>query len=200
MSATNAPIAKKLALPKGKRLVTYYDTQSVIQNKSKLSFFPANASRIEYDNNYVTNPLPGNKPVAFLGMSIEATLQVIKTAANVDPVKIINALKYAKVKFTADQNDKRMFVAKMEDFFNFKSTNFTQTGGVNASNALVLQEAIELRSNGVIRFADPFAVAGGQVFTVEIEFADSSAFPTEAQWTTAGYGQLKLAAKLYAAE
>jgi hypothetical protein len=196
----NAPIVKKLNVPRGKRLRTIYDTRSIVQNTSRYDFFPANASRNDVDNNYVTNPLPGNQDVAILGMSIESTLQVIRTAANIDPVKIINALKHAAVKVTLDQDNKQMLLAPMTDFFNFKTTGYHMAASEGAASAQVLSEAIELRSNGVIRFADPFQVGAGQVFNVSIQFADSSVLPTAAHWNTAAYGALQLQARLFIAE
>jgi hypothetical protein len=200
MSQANAPIAKKLNVPRNMRLRTYYDTKAIVQNTSSYNFFPANASRVDTDNNYVTNPLPGNKDVAILGMSIDTTIQIIKTAANVDPVKIINALKYASVKVELDQDNKQMLLGRLGDFFNFKSTAYHSAASEGAASAQVLTEAIEMRSNGVIRFADPFQVGAGQVFNVTVRFADSSVFPTEAHWGTAGYGALKLVASLFVAE
>lgn len=196
----NAPIVKKLNVPRDKRLRIIYDTKPVVQNDSRPNFFPANASRVDTDNNYVTNPLPGNKDVAILGMSIDTTLQVIRTAANIDPVKIINALKHASVKIQLDQDNKQMLLGRLGDFFNFKTTSYHATASEGASNAQVLHEAIEMRSNGVIRFADPFQVGAGQVFNVTIQFADASVFPTAAHWDTAGYGSLNLVTQLFIAE
>jgi hypothetical protein len=112
----------------------------------------------------------------------------------------MNALRYGYVKVTVDSSDKRMLLAKLEDFFNFKTTAYQAAASEGASNAQVLTEVVELRSNGVIRFADPFQVGAGQVFNVEIGFKDSSLFPTAAQWGTAGYGALNLTTKLFVAE
>lgn len=197
---TNAPIVKKLALPRGKRLITLYDTQAVDQGVSTINFFPANASRKDYDNNYITNPLPGNMARQILGVSFEATLQVITTKANIDPVKIINGLKRAAVTITSDQNEQKMLRALMSDFFNFKTTGFNQVGGVGTGDAVFKETSVELRSNGVIRLADPFQIGAGQNFNVKVEFKDASLFPTVAHWTTAGIGDFCLQCKLYVAE
>lgn len=189
--------AKKARISRSGRLKPLFDTIAIVQNTSEYKLFPANASKSNTENNYVSNPLPGSYVRKVLAISIESNLQTIRTATGVDPVKIINALKKASLIITVDSDRKQMLHMPIEEFLNFSGSDvhaaYSGTGAATVEYA-------NLKSWGAKQVPDPFQIGVNQSFEVKIEFADSSNFPTAAQWTTADFGALELKVKIYVSE
>lgn len=188
-------ISKRVRVKRSGKLITLFDTQAIVQNTSEYSFFPANAVKSDPDNNYVSNPLPGPVIHKVLGISLESTLQTIKTATNIDPVKIINALKHASLIIKVDNDRKQMLHIGIEELFNFAGSEVL-AAGAHTGAAASFQEYANLKSRGIVKLAEPFQIGKNQSFEVKLEFKSAANFPTAAHWTTAAYGSLNLKAKL----
>ena len=179
-------VVKPVTLDQAGRLKTYFDTKAVVQNQAVINFFTPNANRRSAQNNYVNNPFPGDEVRKVLGISIESTLAVIKTAANVDPIKIINALKFGSVKLTLNSDSKQALHLPITDFLDFSAID------VSVAADPVDGVFVTLPTKGMVRLPDPFQIGKNQVFEAIVEFDSAANFPTSAHWTTAAYGDLQL--------
>lgn len=188
-----AQLARKVAIPKGARRKTYYDTQEIITNESQVNFFPAQANRNPEMANYISNAFPGEDARLVYGMTFVLTRQFIQTddAAQIDPIAIVNGLKDAAVIATADQNYKEFLRVPLSDHFDFDSTRLNLAAAfagqaASADSEYTVEKTVTLQDDLMIKVSDPFVVAPNQVFTLTVHFADSSVFPAAADWENSG--------------
>jgi hypothetical protein len=198
-------IAKKVQIPNSARFKPYYDTQQIVQNDSVLNFFPPNPNKAIARNNYVSNPFPGKEERMIVGLSFELVKHFIRDdAANgIDSSKIINAIKDAGVRFTADNDYKEMLRTGIEEHSNFAGTcfkNAVSSAYVNGAIVNARSKTAVLKAAQMHRLPDPVRIAPNQTIDLQVTFANSADFPTAQNWTDSGQGQLWLRATLYLAE
>lgn len=192
-------------IPRTALIKPLYDTQKITQNVSEVNFYPANASKVVARNNYITNPFPGENTRRVVALSFEINKQFIEddAANSIDSEAIINSLKDAGIILTAD-GDYKEFLRTTID----RHSNFSGTGLESESAAALVDAAIQtatskvsvMKGSGLYFLADPFDIAPNQTVDLKVKFADSSLFPTDANWNDSGQGLLYMTATLYAAE
>ncbi|MCH8567619.1 MAG: hypothetical protein LAT67_05120 [Balneolales bacterium] len=186
-------IVKPIAIdPKG-RLKQYYDTKRLKQGDSILHFFPAQAQRESARNNYVNNPIPGNEIRKVLSIGIDINYAVIESATNIDPFKIINAIKQSSIKLTLNSDNVQVLEQPISNFLNFSSS------GV-AMNSDGTKKAVSVSSKGLVRLADPFQVGIQQVFDLNLNVANAGLLPTVAHWEAANLPPLEVTVMLLMSE
>lgn len=198
-------IAKKVQIPNSARFKPYYDTQQILQNESVINFFPPNPDKKITRNNYVSNAFPGKDERMIVGLSFELVKHFIRDDAEngIDSEAIINGIKDAGVRFTADNDHKEMLRTGIEEHSNFAGTCFkiaTAQAYKNGAVDTVQAKTAVLKSSQMHRLPDPVRIAPNQTIDLQVTFADSSKFPTADNWEQSGQGGLWLRATLYLAE
>jgi hypothetical protein len=196
---------RRLPIPQDARIKTYYDTQPVQQNQSSVDFFPATASKDPTRNNYISNPFPGTATRRIAGLSFELIRQFIVDDPDngIDSRAIVNALKYAGAIITADQDYTQFLGAPFAEYSNFAQTEYVEARAKAYVNSAYVDETVStaiLKGSGMYGLEDPFDVASNQNLNVRVEFNNSAAFPTDAQWEASGQKKLLLRCSLYLIE
>jgi hypothetical protein len=196
---------RRLPIPKDARIKTYYDTQPVKQNQAVINFFPPNASKDVTRNNYIQNPFSGDNKRRVAGLSFEPVSHfLINDPDNgIDVRAIVNALKYAGIVVTADQNYTQFLRAPIGEYSNFAETEYEEAAAKAYVNSAYVDKTVStaiVKRSAMYRLHDPFDIASGQNLNMSVHFKDASAFPTEAQWQASGQKKLWLRATLYLAE
>lgn len=201
-------LAKRVPIPKGARIKTYYDTKEIIDSTTVLNFFPATATRDATRDNYISNPFPGEEKRRVVGMSFELIKQFIKDdpGESIDAEAIINQVKDAAIILTADNDYKEFVRTPLSNHFNFAGTGLNIRLAIAGDPAAAgestttVTRVVTMKSAKLHRIPDPFDIASTQSIDLQVHFADNSAFPTATQWTDSGQGRLYMRAKLYLAE
>jgi hypothetical protein len=196
---------RRIPVKPSDRIKPLYDSQQIEQNAAVLNFFPAQASKNVTRNNYISNPLPGNDVRLIGGLSLDLNKQfIIDDVANgIDAAAIINALKHASIRITADQSRTEFLRAPIEEYSNFSCTQYEGDSAkayVNGGYVTNETKTAVVASPGMYRLEDPFKISSQQTFDLEVTFNDASNFPTEAQWVASEQGLPWLIATLYAVE
>lgn len=188
----SAKVQKPVNVKLDGRIETLFDTLAVLQGDSRLSFFQNGQPRNPAERNYTQNPLPGDEIRKVLGVKVDTAIFAIKTAANIDPVKILNGLKKGSVEITVDSNSNKVVWVPITEFLDFDGAQIT-TGQTAADEYDII---VTIPSTGFRRLDDPFQIGVQQVFEVLVHFANAADFPTAAHWTTAGQMPLELRVEL----
>jgi hypothetical protein len=194
---------RRIPVKPNDRIKPLYDSQQIKQNTAVLNFFPAQASKSVTRNNYISNPLPGNDKRLIAGLSLDLNKQFIIDDTDINAAAIINALKHASIRITADQSRTEFLRAPVEEYSNFAATQYeADSAKAYIDGAYVTKEdkTAVVASPGMYRLDDPFKIESQQTFDLEVTFNDASKFPTEAQWVASGQGLPWLIATLYAVE
>lgn len=195
-------------IPEAARRKTKISTQEIKQNASVVDFFGDSPDRKVHNNNYIGNPFPGNAYHRVFGLTFSLVNQYIEddAANNIDARAIVNALKDAGIIFTkGDQYDEQLRSA-FANHFNFEDTHLeTQlsvAGDPAAGGAAEVTEVNTaiVQAGGLYRLPNWFDLAPQEVFNLSVTFADSSVFPSDADWEASGQAPLKMAAMIYLAE
>jgi len=196
---------RRIPVTPSDRIKPLYDAQQIEQNAAVLNFFPAQASKNVTRNNYISNPLPGNDVRIIAGLSLDLNKQFIidDDVNSINAAAIINALKHASIRITADQSRSEFLRAPIEEFSNFSRTQYEGDSAKAYVNSLYVNNEAKtgiIASPGMYRLEDPFKIESQQTFDLEVTFNDASNFPTEEQWDESEQGLPWLIATLYAVE
>jgi hypothetical protein len=176
-----APIAKSITIVSAKtKIVNYFDEQARLTTATPTQFFPSSVTRDDSKNNYVNNPMPGSFDRTVIGLSISLVNAVIKTATNVDPLAIANALRKGYVKVLVDQSNTQILHLPIDAVSNFDELLFHATQGTLAAGAAPLTEYTWPKALSPIKLPEPFTLKANQTFKVEVGFAAYSAFHADA--------------------
>lgn len=189
----------KVPLPQGVEVLRRYDRRAIDGNISKLSLFTPSPAPNDPDNNYVNNPLPGAQNHVILGLSINATLQHIEEAANIDPVKVVNLLKDAVVKLDTNGGREERILHPLKDYMNFSQSQVSVAAANDNAAApanLLTHTTITLQATGPRLVDNLFYFEPNESFTFEVLFKNGD-FPAEADWTKGRFG---IEAELYLAK
>ncbi len=191
-------VIKPAQIPTDARLRTYWDTQDVVQNQATYNFFQAGQTQTRTLRNYISNPLPSTQQRQVLALSLESTLQVIRSATNIDPVAIADALGHGILRFQVGSDNELVYEGRIQEFLDVDEYTVNRSG--DATSGYTQIEAVTLGSFGFVRIPDAFLLRPNENFTFEVQFEDASQFPAAADWTGAGYGKLSLVGKILVAE
>lgn len=199
---------KKLPVPPNAKHKVYHDTIEIVQNTSAYNFFPATSTRNLLRDNYFSNSLPGNDSRLVLGLSFELVQQHIEndSANSIDGENIINALAYAGLRITADNDNKEYVRDRLSRYFNFRDIELAYSIAAASDGAtapainVAEQKIITVQGTEVMPVPDPFRIASNQTFDIEVTFADSSVFPTSQNWEDASQPALLMRCNLHVAE
>ncbi|WP_133120207.1 hypothetical protein [Rhodohalobacter barkolensis] len=172
-----------------------YDRRAIDGNTSKLSLFTPSPTPNDPDNNYVNNPLPGAKNHVVLAMSVDCTLQLIKSADNIDPVAVVNRLKDAVIKVETNGGREERILHPLKDYMNFSQTRAAVAAIADGGTPVgaISESLITLQATGPRTIDNLFFFEPNESFTVEVLFNNGS-FPAQSDWT---YGRFGLEVELY---
>jgi hypothetical protein len=200
-------LAKRVKVSPDARLKVYYDVREIVDGTTSLNFFQPNPNKDVTRNNYISNPFPGEDDRMVIGLSFELVKQAIVMDAgnNIDPELIVNAVKDAGVRLTADNDYKEFLRAPLSNHFNFLGTDLdiaiaTAGDPASGSETTIQDKVVTMKNTSLQKVPDPFIIAANQSMDLEVTFANGSAFPSAAEWTASGQGKLYMKAKLYVAE
>lgn len=186
----------KVPLPLGVVVERLYDKKEVDNGNASITFFPSNATNVDTDNNYTSNPLPDNVNHVVLGISIDLLTKAIRLDANIDPVYILNNLNDSIFKLTTNSGRDRAILNPLKDYLNFSGVQLAQSYD---SATPQTDQTIVIPSTG-IRFPDNlFYIGKNEQFTPKIEF-NSAVWPTVANWTAAGTGRFGFLFEMWVAK
>ncbi|PKD43755.1 hypothetical protein CWD77_09355 [Rhodohalobacter barkolensis] len=185
----------KVPLPAGVEVLRRYDRRAIDGNTSKLSLFTPSPTPNDPDNNYVNNPLPGAKNHVVLAMSVDCTLQLIKSADNIDPVAVVNRLKDAVIKVETNGGREERILHPLKDYMNFSQTRAAVAAIADGGTPVgaISESLITLQATGPRTIDNLFFFEPNESFTVEVLFNNGS-FPAQSDWT---YGRFGLEVELY---
>lgn len=185
----------KVPLPSGVEVLRRYDRRAIDGNTSKLSLFTPSPTPNDPDNNYVNNPLPGAKNHVVLAMSVDCTLQLIKSAENIDPVAVVNRLKDAVIKVETNGGREERILHPLKDYMNFSQTRAAVAAIADGGTPVgaISESLITLQATGPRTIDNLFFFEPNESFTVEVLFNNGS-FPAQSDWT---YGRFGLEVELY---
>jgi hypothetical protein len=186
----------RVPVPAGVEIERYFDVQQITNGDSEKSLFPPNPSGVSTDNNYSSNPFPENLNYVILGISIQCTLRAFSTAANIDPIKVLNLLSDATFVLSSNQGRTEDIVHRLKDYLNL---NDVQVALTSAASDDAVTTTVTLPTTGVRQPDNLFFLKPNESFTVKTKF-NSSDWPTTAHWTTAGIGRFGLEANLIVAK
>ena len=201
-------LAKRVKVSPDARLKVYYDVREIVKGQSVLNFFQPNPNKDITRNNYISNPFPGEDDRMVIGLSFELLKQAISLdeGNSIDPELIVNAVKDAGVRMTADNDYKEFLRAPLSNHFNFLGTGLSIDIGTAGNptgddvDTTVESKIVTIKNTSLRKVPDPFIIAANQSMDLEVTFSDSSPFPTSQDWDDAGQSGLYLKAKLYVAE
>ncbi|WP_020402801.1 hypothetical protein [Gracilimonas tropica] len=187
----------KVQLPQGVEVLRRYDRREIDGNTPKLSLFTPSPQPNDPDNNYVNNPLPGAKNHVVLGLSLNCTIQHLESAANIDPVKVVNLLKDAVVKLDTNGGREERILHPIKDYMNFSQSSIvTAQSYDSAAPATETKIIATLQATGPRNIDNLFYFEPNESFTFEVLFKNGD-FPAQADWTQGRFG---VEAELYLAQ
>lgn len=189
----------KVPLPSGVEVLRRYDRRDIDGNTSKLSLFTPSPAPNHPDNNYVNNPLPGAKNHVVLALSVDCTMQILKTAENIDPVAVVNRLKDAVIKVQTNGGREERILHPLKDYMNFSQTRSAIAAisdGASENPSAISESLITLQATGPRTLDNLFFFEPNESFTVEVEFKNGQ-FPAQSDWT---FGRFGLEVELYLAQ
>ncbi|MGM0587080.1 MAG: hypothetical protein ACQETE_01580 [Bacteroidota bacterium] len=186
-------------LPSGVEVIPYYDTKHFDGTTTEQSFFTTNPNRSDVDNNYVSNPLPGNLNHVILGIKVAPTMYVIEedSGNNIDPIKIVNQLADGIIRVDVDRGRDEKLKSPLSEFMNLQGIETTH-GTANTTDADIIT-TVTLPASKPVRLDNLFAFGKQESFQMAVKFAEGE-FPDAADWTAHGKGRgIGLQVGLYAA-
>ena len=169
-----AKVLKNIKPDRFNDLKEVYDTRPVYQGNNTVRLFPPNPSGEDTKNSYKGNPLPGDTNYDLLGIGLELipSVLVADAANNVSPVSIINTIVGSGIlNFEVDGGRERAFSTPCSEFFDLRSLTSDPESGV-----------ISISSDEVFKLPDPFVLEANRQFRIELQYKDTGALPTEAEW------------------
>lgn len=158
-----------------------YDTKAVVQNDKVTDFFPRDASGNIEDANYVSVPFSGHQARHVIGIALHVLNGAIQSSDNVDPIRILNALRDAVLVITSD-SDKRTLVEIPLAHIIGEANVVTHFDSLNNESV----NTVIFESGFMHRLAQSFTIAAGQTFRTRIYWKNTTGLPTAANWTAAG--------------
>lgn len=188
----------KVPLPQGVEVLRRYDRRDIDGNISKLALFTPSPTPNDPDNNYTNNPLPGASNHVVLGISVDCTLQLIETATNIDPVKVVNLLKDSVLKIETNAGREERILHPLKDYMNFAQTRANAAAISDGGTApqAITHSIAALQATGPRTIDNLFYFEPNESFTVEVLFKDGD-FPDQADWNQGRFG---LEVELYLAQ
>lgn len=185
-------------LPSGVEIKPYYDIRELTGAETKEhELFKPNPSGVDEDNNYRSNPLPGQKNHVVLAISIMLNKPFLYNAVedSVDVFKVANQLKDAVLTINTEGGRFEAIKQNVEDYFNFSGVqgsvaNYNDTG--EKSRDLIIMPSTPPRP-----LPNLFAIESQESFTSKIKFA-TKGFPAASDYSD-GLA-LRVGLKLWTAE
>lgn len=195
-------IRKPIPIPRGSRVRTIYDTKKITQNSGTLDFFKGPATGGITVSNYDQNPFPGQRHRLFGALQ----LQIVSAAGEVHyasdaagnlaaALAKFNALTNGAVRVSADQDEKLMLRAPIEDYLEVSKG----VAGGSSQTADVGIGHFQFGTTGVRSINDPFVLGPVQTLQAQVVFANPAAFVND--WTAiTGSEDLHLRMKFHIVE
>lgn len=170
---------------------------------STLEWFPQNPSKTNAEANYRSKPFVGDRRYYLAALSIEPSFQKLQqdpTDTSVDLVTLYNQLSHARVLFQTDLGQEQLLNEHISQFMELDMHAYHATAYNDTLNNAGFVEQIDFGSTGPLLLPDPIVIGSSEQFNLKIEYDRTSAFPTEANWTSLGQGgTLQLVAKVQVA-
>lgn len=167
------PLVKEIKEEKLESIAELYDRRNFYSGTSEIRFFPPNPSGTINDNNYNSNPLPGQTPYDLLSLGFEIGPSTIRTDAgqNVHPIRIWNTFLSGIVTIRVDGGKERAFEHPLADYLNADAVHYDPSG-----------EILSVGSKALYKLMDPFLVRRNRQFDLTITWEDTQQLPTQAEW------------------
>lgn len=170
------PLVKEISEEELESIAELYDVRQFYSGTTTIRFFAPNPSGTVLDNNYNSNPLPGQTPYDLLSLGFELgpTPLVEETGQNIDPMTILNTFLSGIVELEVDGGKEQAFVHPIADYVDTENIDWDET-----SNTL------SVGSKQLFKIMDPFLVRRNRQFDLTLRWQDTSALPSESDWNGA---------------
>ena len=199
-----APGYKGIANYDDDKLEVLRDSQIVSSDNlsgSSIQLFPrSTVGQTEADANYTKNPLPGDRPYDIVGIGFELNHAVLfdnGAQTLIDATGFMNEFFDAAVFLRTDQRREELVNKHLHELIDMSSLDVAFSGDAGNQD---FQSTAKLPSNSLRQIDDPIHISTQEVFELEVRWASTSAFPSNANWNTFSQGgPLKLIAMLQVA-
>lgn len=168
------PLVKEISEEELESIAELYDVRKFYSGMTTVRFFAPNPSGTVLDNNYNSNPLPGQTPYDLLSLGIELGPTPLVEETNIDPLAIANTFLSGIIELQVDGGKEQAFVHPISDYVDTENFDWDET-----SNTL------SLGSKQLSKIMDPFLVRRNRQFDLTLRWQDTSGLPTETQWENA---------------
>lgn len=173
----------KVALPSGVEVLRRYDRKEIDGQTSTLRFFRPDATQEDTVDNYVKNPLPGNRNHVVLALSVGLIGQSIVSNDDVDPISVINNLKDSVLKIETNGGREERILHPLKDYMNFAQTRVAYAAATDNTTDAEQQthSIVTLQATGPRYIDNLFYFEPNEAFKAEILFGQGT-FPDQAQF------------------
>mgnify|MGYP006914297933 CR=1 FL=1 len=183
------PLVKEISEEKLESIEELFDVRPFYSGQSSIRFFSPNPSGTILDNNYNSNPLPGQTPYDLLSLAFEIGPNplVADSSNNVNPRAIINTFMSGIVELEVDGGKEQAFVHPIADYVDAECFQYDETSNT-----------VGVGSKELYKIMDPFLVRRNRQFDLTLRWEDTSALPSASDWdSSTQYGDdLAITAKL----
>lgn len=188
-----APIAKRVAVPNDAERTQLYDTKTVNDGTSSVSFFDPNASGGKNLSNYEENPLPGNYRRVIHQLGFELTAAAIEFATAAEAEAFLNNINNAYVEIWTGDTRCNYMRALLTDVL---STDVKVTpvrgAGADVGDTVLVQFA----SGVVTQVIEPIVLEPNERLYVELFFPNAAGLPADDEMNGTPGNDLAIRAKL----
>lgn len=175
------PLVKEISEEEIESIAELHDVRNFYSGTTSIRFFSPNPSGTVLDNNYNSNPLPGQTPYDLLSLGIELGPNPLVEDAgnNIDPLAILNTFLSGIIELEVDGGKEQAFVHPISDYVDTDNIDWDHT-----SNTL------SVGSKQLFKIMDPFLVRRNRQFDLTLRWQDASALPSQTDWSnsTAQHG------------
>jgi len=176
----------RVRIPNNAPIFPYWDVQLIDGQTDELDFFKPGPDKEDTNNNYINNPLPTENHTVILAMHIVPTTLELKTATNIDPAQVVNALGDAVIEIKKNRERDQALEAPISSFMDLQDKKVS-----NYHNGTDFEQTITLSAGKPRHLDNLFALKSGTSWSLSIKFADG-AFPAQSDFTNAGLGRFGL--------
>ena len=189
-----APVLKGVADYGDEEIPKYRDTQPVTSENldgNRIKFFPTTEEGGEADSNYIQKPFSGDYPYDLVGLGFTFSQFSMESVSNYDIRALANSLAHGRIVLRSDQRREEFLDEHTQQVITFDSLGYDIEG--NAGND-GFDERVIWPAQGALRLPSSLQIETNEVFELDVELDDTSAVPSESEYSNGGQGTLELVA------